>query len=376
MKIAVVQRFLPHYRVAFYRETVALLRQDGSELLLFYSRTIGSVPSEPWANRVFAFTKNVRLGEMTETVVFAPTLPINLLRFRPDVVVVEDISNLVGSLLAALYCRATRTPYLIWGLGRIPKKTPSRLRWLAKTWIDYLYRGSSGFIGYSQAAAQIYAEFGKPTYVATNASLPKPNTHAIAETLASLPPRYTTGLQRLVAIGEMKPQKRFDVLLRAFAAVQDENTILYIIGDGQCCGELRMLASELGISDKVVFCGAIYDARRKREIIRQSVLGIVPGRGGLVLQDLMSEGVPVICGPADGTELDHLVSGKNGILLEDAANAEDLAGAITAFLRLPVEQKLELSKQALATVANGYNISAMADGFVRAVASAHKDRHP
>jgi glycosyltransferase involved in cell wall biosynthesis len=59
-----------------------------------------------------------------------------------------------------------------------------------------------------------------------------------------------------------------------------------------------------------------------------SDLFVLPGLGGLAINQAMMHGLPVVCGPADGTERDLLAGGKVGRLL-DRVTPESLASAIS-----------------------------------------------
>lgn len=61
---------------------------------------------------------------------------------------------------------------------------------------------------------------------------------------------------RIIGIGRLVPQKGFDLLLRALAGI-DRPWTLALLGEGPAQGDLRRLARELGVSDRVMFAGHI-----------------------------------------------------------------------------------------------------------------------
>jgi len=63
----------------------------------------------------------------------------------------------------------------------------------------------------------------------------------------------------LLAAGRMVRQKRFDLLLRAFALVRHRSARLTILGDGPLRGSLQKLARSLGIADRVDMPGYVAD---------------------------------------------------------------------------------------------------------------------
>ncbi len=69
--------------------------------------------------------------------------------------------------------------------------------------------------------------------------------------------RERFGERLVISVGRLVYYKGFDVLIRAMASVRGK---LVIVGDGPLRGELESLASELGVTDKVIFAGEINNA--------------------------------------------------------------------------------------------------------------------
>jgi glycosyltransferase involved in cell wall biosynthesis len=83
-----------------------------------------------------------------------------------------------------------------------------------------------------------------------------PNPYVIDDMLAPSARRTDDG-SHLLAAGRMVPQKRFDVLLRAFALIGIRNARLTILGDGPLRPELERLATSLGIAERVDMPGHV-----------------------------------------------------------------------------------------------------------------------
>ena len=77
-----------------------------------------------------------------------------------------------------------------------------------------------------------------------------PNPYVTEDMLRGPPPRRAA-TRRLVAAGRMVRQKRFDILLEAFAQSADKSSTLTIVGDGPLRNSLKRLAGSLGIADRV-----------------------------------------------------------------------------------------------------------------------------
>jgi glycosyltransferase involved in cell wall biosynthesis len=110
--------------------------------------------------------------------------------------------------------------------------------------------------------------------------------------------------REIVAIGRLVPQKGFDVLLPAFAALPDRSWRLSILGDGPLRAALQAQRDALGLGDRVTFTGVVDDVARR---LARAGLFVLPSRfEGFpnALVEAMSHGVPVVAsdcpsGPAE-----------------------------------------------------------------------------
>lgn len=85
-----------------------------------------------------------------------------------------------------------------------------------------------------------------------------PNPYVTQEMLTDVRTK-DPGPPRLLAAGRMVQQKRFDVLLRAFAHTANRHATLTILGDGPLRNELEQLSASLGISERVSMPGYVGD---------------------------------------------------------------------------------------------------------------------
>jgi len=92
----------------------------------------------------------------------------------------------------------------------------------------------------------------------------KDKAHFIANGISPvfMKPKRTRPLNapiRFMSCGRLDPEKRVDVVLRAFAALNDPCTELHIIGNGLQELPLKALAKKLGITKQVTFLGRLDD---------------------------------------------------------------------------------------------------------------------
>jgi glycosyltransferase involved in cell wall biosynthesis len=161
-------------------------------------------------------------------------------------------------------------------------------------------------------------------------------------------------------VGRLQTRKRVDALLAACDGVEPAPEV-WIVGEGPARAALERLAQRGRLS--VRFHGGLHGAALE-QVYREADLFVLPGTGGLAVQEAMAHGLPVIVAEGDGTQAD-LVRPENGWLIpsEDAAA---LRQALRTALADPagLRHKGEASHRIVAQEAN---IEVMAGEFVRAL---------
>ncbi|MBE6748167.1 MAG: glycosyltransferase family 4 protein [Ruminococcaceae bacterium] len=121
----------------------------------------------------------------------------------------------------------------------------------------------------------------------------------------------------LLASGNLIKGKGFDVLLKAFKKVSQKNKDckLTIMGGGPEEANLKNLAQQLGIQEKVSFFGA-YNREQFAEELNKAALFVLASRYetfGIVYIEAMATGLPVIATKCGGPE--DFVNSTNGVLV-------------------------------------------------------------
>ncbi len=142
---------------------------------------------------------------------------------------------------------------------------------------------------------------------------------------------YCIGNEKiLMFIGRLHPVKRLDLLLQA-AAKLDEQFKLFIVGTGVLEGELRKTAQSLGISDKVIFTGAVHYSDVPKYMNMADLIVMTSSVEGQprVLIEAMSCGTPAVGTAVFGIK-DTIEEGVTGYLTSD--DPTDIADKITKAL--------------------------------------------
>ncbi len=171
-----------------------------------------------------------------------------------------------------------------------------------RAWGSFL-KQFDALIAYSQRGADEYAALGFPCekiFVAHNAVAAPPTSTPDARP-------ETVDRSTILFVGRLQARKRVDDLLKACAQLGSKPRLV-IVGDGPEREALESLAAEIYPSAE--FIGARHGAELK-PYFTAADLFVLPGTGGLAVQEAMGYGLPVIVAQGDGTQ-DDLVRKENG----------------------------------------------------------------
>ncbi|MES1925756.1 glycosyltransferase [Salinisphaera sp. T31B1] len=139
----------------------------------------------------------------------------------------------------------------------------------------------------------------------------------------------------LLAVGRLEPQKGFDTLLEALAAVRAHRPVrLMILGEGGQREALSARARELGIADDVSLGGWVDNPYAYMARAAAFVLSSVWEGLGNVLIEAMACGCPVVATDCPYGPREILAGGRHGRLVP-VGDVRALAGAIVATLDGP-----------------------------------------
>jgi glycosyltransferase involved in cell wall biosynthesis len=145
------------------------------------------------------------------------------------------------------------------------------------------------------------------------------------------------GLQRndriVVYVGRLLPDKNLELLLEAFALVDDKGARLLIVGDGALRAHLGRRTEELGIAERVIFAGRVADGlARTLSLGRVCVLPTTVEGFGLSFLESLACGVPCVgfssALPGTHTATEEIVEDARTGRIAREAGAQGLADAI------------------------------------------------
>ncbi len=360
-RVGLQQRVLPAYRAPFL-DALAETCQGGLSVFAGQpepDESINTTGNLSKARFILAHNRHFLKVKSTFYICWQSGLTHWLDEWQPDILILEANSRNVSSRLAVRWMHARKKPVLGWGLG-LPDSggggLASSLR--NRESLSFL-RSLDAVIAYSRRGAQEYLSLGFPqsrVFVALNAAVPRPQTP---------PPRRAAEYdqrQTVLFVGRLQARKRIDNLLQACAALpQVLQPRLWIIGDGPDRQGLEALAQT--VYPAAEFLGARHGTELE-PVFSAADLFVLPGTGGLAVQQAMAHGLPVIVAQGDGTQ-DDLVTPASGFLVPPD-NLAALTNALHEALTDPTRLR-RMGAESYRIVDEEVNLEKMVEAFVAAI---------
>jgi glycosyltransferase involved in cell wall biosynthesis len=118
-------------------------------------------------------------------------------------------------------------------------------------------------------------------------------------------------------VGAVLQEKRVDVILDAMRLMRRTDVVLMVVGDGPHLPALRAAAQ--GRRD-VIFAGSVIEG--VGPYFDAAEVYVLPGTGGLGINEAMAHSLPIISGYADGSADDLVRDGENGFRLREGSGSE------------------------------------------------------
>lgn len=358
-RLAIRQRVITDYRARLF-DLIAPQCSDGLTVLAGtaeVSHSLKTVDRLQVAVRAVATNRNLLSG--AAQMHWQPELLDWLNATNPRVLITDANPRLLDTSRAIRWMHGKGRAVIGWGLGTM-QLTPG---------FDHLrdavrrrhLRRFDGLIAYSEVAAEQYAAAGYPAeriYVAHNAAVTPPAGECPVRA-----PEFQ-GAPKLLFIGRLIEGKRLEDLLHACAGLEETlRPTLQIVGDGPLGKHYEQLAAR--VYPNTQFLGARRGADLAA-VCRDADLFVLPGKGGLAIQEAMCYGLPVIATTADGTERD-LVRAENGWLFREG-DVADMQNALREALRSAARLR-EMGRASFRIVRDEINLVRMAQELVHAAAA-------
>ncbi len=288
--------------------------------------------------------KGIFLGELASDVVVYDMntdlkgafsrLPRVIRETSPDVVISTlSYTNMVAGFSrmrsrrseALFFGRETGIPSIRSGIARSP--------WNAKWLYRWSYRYLDRIICQSgDMLADVHEVYGVPLDRMVTISNPVDTAWIRGRAVEERPACFDGNKVNVVAVGRLHRQKGFDMLLQAMARTEGSGIHLHILGEGKLSGELRALASELGMTGSVTFHGFLSNPYPFMQAADAFVLSSRYEGFPNALVEALALGCPAVAFDCPGGINELIESGVNGEVVP-LGNVEAMAEALVRVAR-------------------------------------------
>ncbi len=374
MRVNIQQPALPNYRHALFKQ---LSKQVDIDLCVYYSsvdHTLPNVVTNDYKSKYYPihrfhiFKKYYFLWHSPQW--FCSSKVVS------DVVILSWDLHYLSLLPSILRARFNRIPVILWGHGF--SKNDNWFKSNIRRWVSKL---SSSIILYDYHTAEAYIKLGfnnSRIFVAPNSidqsaiSMSKKYWSQCESKLQSFQKENKIDTEAtIVYIGRVYFENRLDTLIRALSRMKCNfpSIKLIVIGAGDIeIAKLKSLSERIGVSENILWAGAIYNEQDIAKWMLSSTIFCYPENIGLSIMHAFGYGLPVIASDnikSHNPEIHSLKPNINGLLYENNS-LDSLVSTLTKVLSDKIHCKV-LSKNALETVEQEFNINQMVFGFKQAI---------
>ncbi|PZE86278.1 hypothetical protein DEI91_04025 [Curtobacterium sp. MCBD17_032] len=286
-RFAIVQEYVPAYRVPLFAAMAAAAAADGDELVVFAGEPAGDLARrndgagpQPWLRRIRQREFKI-LGRRLTLRVLPPAVR------RSDLIVVEQARrNLDVPLLLAWPWTAKKVA--MWGHGSDVVKTPSLLE---RAYSVALLRRAAWFFAYTESgvkwATRVGIDHSKTTVLRNSIDAERLRRDLDAVRLSIVPDCF-----QALFIGGLDASKRVGELIEIATQVHEiePGFRLVVAGDGELRADVSAAHDRYSWLE---YRGPLSGEDKARALLESDVL-LLPGRVGLVAVDSLVAGRPIV----------------------------------------------------------------------------------
>jgi glycosyltransferase involved in cell wall biosynthesis len=250
--------------------------------------------------------------------------------------------NYAANVLAMLAAKTKGLPVFMRSETHLGLQRTSVKRWLRDTVLSVAYRFVDGFFAIGTANYAYYRALGVPEEKIFDVPYTVDNDRFIAA--ATLTAEQRVDIRKkyglppdgkvILYASKFMRRKHPDDVIRAVASLRDKgfSTTVFMVGSGEMEQELRHLVTSLSM-DNVVFGGFINQAELPK-IYAVSDVFVLPSENepwGLIVNEVMCAGIPVVVSDEAGCVRDLVKEGVNGYHMK-AGDVGTLAAALEKLL--------------------------------------------
>lgn len=368
-KIIFIYGNLPAYRKDFFTNLSKSLEENGIEMKVFYGYVANKVVKQDDSNnyktkKFETVKKNFKLLTFSKMVGLLEEIKAE----KPDGIIFQFNQTNISQWKVLRYCKKNNIPYAIWGCNYTRADLNGGLAKVRERIYHYIYKNAKILIPYGTLYRDCFINLGIPKeriVVAQNTI----NVEAIVEKYKNIPAKEVTNRKlKVLYVGALAWQKKIESSIDALAEMIDANYDITfdIVGGGT---ELEKLKNHLSQKSEkaqanITLHGAKYGEELEHFFLDADVF-LMPGTGGLGVNEAMAYELPIISTHGDETVYD-LIDG-NGYLLQNFGDKNEQMKYLKEFISLSQEEKNVMGKKSRSNILSRASLKNMVDSHHNAI---------
>ena len=371
IKVALLTNIISPYRVHLFEKLASNPKIDLD--VYFCSKTHSN---REWTTpKKFEFNYKLLSGKTLN--IFGVYCHINisiiseLIKRNYKIIIIGGYDS-ITNYLAFILSKLRRTPIILWSGST--KNEISFIRKLSLPLVKLIVKYSDAYIAYGNRAKDYLVSLGAEPQKIFKAYNTVDTEYFKKENL-----KYKHKKNKLKAglgiknklvigyVGQLNPRKNVEFLISAYSKLKSNlDVALVIVGDGSLRGELELVCKSKRIKD-VFFVGF----KQKGELPRYYALFdlfVLPSKTevwGLVLNEAMASGLPVVTNHKVGGSEDLIKNGLNGFVVK-SGELNQLCQAMKRILSNPKLTKT-MGKESQYLIDKKFTINHASESFISAI---------
>lgn len=372
IKVALIHNIISPYRIPLFEE---LAKNTSIDLYIYF--TSKSEENREWdVSKDHSFNYKILPGFILPIGVNAyfhinPTIITELLFGKFDVIISAGYSSFSNQIVQ-LMARILRTPFILWSGSTVNE--PSKLRSLSLPLVKLIVKYADAYIAYGTNAKEYLVQLGAQrdkVFVSFNTV----DTTFFGEQCVKCKSKKTIlknkfGINHenvILYVGQLIERKGVNYLLKTHEKLSDKHDVgLVLVGNGNQKQELMKLCEDNAI-DNVYFIDFV-----QKDVLPQYyaiadvfVLPSTEEVWGLVINEAMACGLPIITTEKVGASVDLVQNGVNGFIVKEKSSDELTMALEKIFVTNGLKDKM--SKSSRENLHQGFEIKDTAKGFIDAI---------
>jgi glycosyltransferase involved in cell wall biosynthesis len=372
-KIALLTPMLQPYRVSFY-EKLSKSHFD-TKWMIFHGvkKTEDGRPAysgNTSFDNVGLVERKYRIGPFT--LLIHKGLSREVKRFDPDMIIIQAITGNLSYRRVVNWASRKNKTIINWTCAWDPGLARGVLLGFKNLLVANFFKKGHAFLTYSSKAIDYVIKRGidpEKITVCYNGieidDLIRNEKEIIAESEVIRDKLDLNGNTVFLYVGGLLEDKKVEFLIDAFHLIENVKTKLLIIGDGPLKSSVLSKINSLN-EKRIIYLGRIIDG--VDPYFAASTCLVLPGAGGLALNQAMLWRRICIAGEADGTEDDLVLDGITGFRFKKD-NLSDLVRVMKNVIALDDFQLKEMGEKAREIIVKKSNVNNMVDVFTSSVQS-------